>query len=183
MGLACLAVCWQNEVTSPARANQWTSLLGFMLIVILACSAFGFIAPEEFRTTPDLKRYVSEIEKEFESLPAEKVLLDSGDWPYFQQRILARDRHPILVTHRGREWEGFADRLRRKEYARLLVHIYPDGSYSYDLGADRRLRETILENYSEVRRITPVRGMQDWRYARQFLGEIVVFEPNGAGQP
>jgi len=119
---------------------------------------------------------VHEIESEFDGLPADRVLLDSGDWIYLRQNVLMRDRQPILTSHRTPHY-GLIDRIRGQEYAKILVHSFADGGYAYDLGEDRGIRREMMAHYQEVRRIRGVRGMDNWDYHGLMMSDISVLEP------
>lgn len=176
--LAALAALWPEprQVYASPR-TQWVQVAAGTAAVVTLFAAFGFLRPERYRVTSDLERYVADIEREFQDVPPERVLLDNGEWIYARYGIVARDRMPVLVTHRGRQWEPFVERLRSRHYSRLLIRLLPSGRYSYDLGRDRDLKEVIDENYRLVRRIPRVEGMEDWRYRDIAFTEVLVFEP------
>jgi hypothetical protein len=144
--------------------------------VLLLFGAFGLLWPAEFPVTRDLQRYVDEIDREFRGLPAEKVLLDTGEWPYLRAGVLPKDRMPTLVTHQTPHY-GLLGRIERKEYERILVRVLPNGRYSYDLAWDRGITRAIQQHYHHVRTIRPYEALAGWRYRDTMLTEIVVFEP------
>jgi hypothetical protein len=175
--LAALAKCWlDEEAHAEPPMQRWVHVgLGF-LFVMAVFAGLGHPGKPQWKISPDLSRYVQEIEGEFDGLPADRVLLDLGDWIYLRQNVLMKDRLPILVTPRDPRF-GLMDRVRKQEYARILVHNMPDGGYLYDFGEDRGIRKGLLAHYREVRRINHVQGMESWPWASISLSDVSVLEP------
>lgn len=175
--LAALALLWPSAADSAVpSAQHWLSVCLGLCAVFAVFAALGFTRKPALAVTPDLDRYVKDIEREFEGLPTQRVLLDIGDWIYLQHNVLMKDRLPILVTHRTPHF-GLVERVRRQEYARILVHMLSDGNFLYDIGGGRGLTQELLARYHVVRRIPGVRGMENWRYYNMSLNEISVLEP------
>ncbi len=177
LGLAALAAIWPSGAPPNNGDGNWLKLASCVVGVLLAFGAFGVLTPGEYPVTPDLHRYVSDIEREFAGVPMQRVLLDSGEWYYLRHDFLARDRLPIFVTHQRPHW-GLLDRIRQKEYDRILAHVMSNGKLAFDLGSSRGVEQALKQNYHEVRRIAAYGAKDDWRYRDIFLTEVIVFEPN-----
>ena len=79
-------------------------------------------------------------EAEFEDLPADKVLLDSGTWVYLKDGIVMKDRAWAVSLHNGENQpinhallSETIDRIQRKTYDRILAHELdtPENWYDY----------------------------------------------------
>ncbi len=176
--LAALAILWPDPRSgTQSPASQWFRMGMGLLLVLTMFAELGLTHRSNWRVSPDLSRYAEQIEREFEGLPTERVLLDLGDWIYLRHGVLMKDRQPILTTHQ-KPYYGLLERIRHQEYAKILVHELSNGVYAYDLGANRGIRDAILAHYHEVRRIPQVRGMEDWLYTGLTMADIVVLEPN-----
>lgn len=175
--LAAVVTVWSPfDSSAPPHAQQWLHMgIGFVLVATFL-SALGYLRPTSYSVSSDLSRYVREIEKEFNGLPVERVLLDSGDWIYLRHNVLMKDRAPIVLTHRAPS-AGLLARARNQEYARILAHRMPNGSYVYDMSIHRGTMKTVLAHYREVRHIPGVRGMENWRYYGMLMNDISVLEP------
>lgn len=175
--LVALAVVWPNpdSATQPP-ASQWLQMGICLLLVLTVFADLGVMHRPTWLISADLSRYVKQIEKEFDSLPPDRVLLDLGDWIYLRHDVVMKDRQPMLTTHQTPHY-GLLERVRRQEYARILVHELANGDYAYDLGGNRGIRDAILAHYHEVRRIPRVRGMENWLYTGLTMADVVVLEP------
>jgi hypothetical protein len=177
--LAGLATLWPDaEAASESRALAWFQLGALCFAVVLGFAGLRLARGRPHQVEGDLYRYTAQIEKEFEGRPADRVLLDNGEWIYLKKHLLMKDEFAILVTHRQREaYAPFLERVRRREYDRILVHVLIDGRYSYDIGPGRGIGSQILAHYREVRRIPHVIGMENWLYYTQSMSDIAVLEP------
>lgn len=108
--------------------------------------------------SPDAYRYVADIEKEFEGLPPDKVLLDVGNWVYLRHSVLQRDRAIPLgdqpPAHIYENVNVMIQRLRNQTYAKILVHDFNSPFFLYDWAeweTPSGVRQALLENYTEVR--------------------------------
>jgi hypothetical protein len=178
-GLAALAKLWSEaEPEKRSLAHGWLQVGLCAVTAVLVFAGLGLVRRPGAETSSDVDRYAKAIEQEFQDLPPQRVLLDLGDWIYLREGIVMKDRAPILVTHRVPHYSDFLDRLRRQEYARILVHYLPDGKLQYDLGGKRGIENELRLHYHEVRRIPAARGVENWLYSWMMLGDIGVFEPN-----
>jgi hypothetical protein len=176
-GLAALARLWSeadSEKDSPAQ--RWLQVGLCAVTAALVFSGFGLVRRPGAEASPDVDRYAKAIEQEFQNLPPQRVLLDLGDWIYLREGILMKDRLPILVTHRTPQYFDFLERVRRQEYARILVHYSPNGKLRFDQ-RERGIGNALRMHYKEVRLIPGVRGAENWFYSEMMLGDIGVFEP------
>lgn len=185
--LAALAKHWPaGDAPAGSRGQQWFQVLLACGAVAVVFGALRFTEGRGHPVSPDLARYAHAIEHEFEGLPAERVLLDDGDWVYLRSSVVMKDRQPILVTHRvPKNFSDVFERAQARFYSRILVHILKDGRYSYDVGRDRGIGPALLRNYREIRRIPHPDGMELWLYHDLMLGDVAVLEPmpQGAASP
>jgi len=117
------------------------------------------------KPSPDVYRYISDIEREFENLPVEKVLLDIGNWIYLRHGYLARDRavsiadQPLAGIYDN--LDIIVDRIRNRVYDKILVRDYHTEFFLYDYGIWPRpsgVKETLRKYYHEIRIIPQVAG-------------------------
>lgn len=175
--LIALATLWpSSDEPGSSPPIQWFQVVGGFLAVLAVFAGMGFTRLPRLTVEPDLARYVSEIEREFKGLPADRVLLDIGEWIYLRENVLMKDRMAILDTHRKPHY-GLLERIRRREYARVLVHLQANKNFSYEIGDERGIQKALLLNYREVRRIPAIQGMERWRFYSMSMSEIVVLEP------
>jgi hypothetical protein len=111
----------------------------------------------------DVYRYIADIEHEFEDIPADKVLLDIGNWIYMRHSVLAKDRAISLADQPpGGIYENLdimVNRIRQKTYSKILMHDLHSPFFPYDWFAWERssgVRSALLENYIEIRTIPAV---------------------------
>jgi len=113
----------------------------------------------------DVYRYVSDIEREFEGLPIEKVLLDVGNWIYLRHSFLARDRAISLADQptsgRYENFKGLLDRIHSQAYDKILVRDFHSSIFLYDWEywpKSSGVRKALMEYYTEVRTIPAANG-------------------------
>jgi hypothetical protein len=133
-------------------------------------------------------RYIADIEREFEGLPAEKVLLDVGTWIYARHGVVMKDQSSPASIHHGpnqktiNHWAlaGTIDRIERRTYDRILARELDTPRTSYDfLDRGSGIKRAIFANYHVVRRIRAVEGLDRW-WPMHLVREILVLEPNRA---
>ncbi|MCI0591219.1 MAG: hypothetical protein L0Y67_06415 [Gammaproteobacteria bacterium] len=142
-----------------------------MCAVILLFGALGFVWEPLHPVPPDFFRYVANIEKEFQGLAPEKVLMDYGTWVYLRENILIKDRGVAVAVHVGKNQvqinhamlAATIKRIKEKTYDKILARELDTGNSAYDF-QDRGsgVKAAILENYHEVRRIPGVQGIERW---------------------
>ncbi len=165
-----------GDVAESPPAQQWFQVVVGFLAVLTVFAAMGFTRVLQLTVDPDLHRYVRDIEHEFEGLPADRVLLDAGEWIYLHNNVVMKDRMAMLNTHRTPHY-GLLGRLDRQEYSRILVHVLPTGNYAYDMGRNRGIQKDMARSYREVRRIPGIRGMEGWLNYEMSMSDIAVLEP------
>ena len=190
---AVLAACW--FVVAMLRA--WSTSAGrdalhrplveaaAMATLLLAVGLLGFVRPPTGGLPADAARYVAAIEREFEGMPADRVLLDTGSWIYRRRGIVMKDRSGPVSLHAGKNQRAINDsalaptiaRIRAGAYDKILARQLDTPETWYDF-EDRGtgVKAAILERYREVRRIPAVRGVTEW-WPRHIVSEIVVLVP------
>lgn len=137
------------------------------------------------------KRYVREIEREFEGEDARAVLLDAGSWIYLKHGIVMKDR-VIGIGDRANggigDFSGILQRIRDKQYSKILVRNLHKADFWYDHYSWKRpigVRQALLENYREVRRIASAvpEGFIDRGGTSVLLSTISVLVPRRATEP
>lgn len=192
--LVAIARLWPKaDISTRAGAEHgmawWQHIaqqLGAAAIVLFVfAGALGAIRPPVNPIPADLERYIADIEAEFEDLPAEQVLLDSGTWVYLEEGVVMKDRAWAVSLHNGENQpinhillRETIDRIQDKTYARILAHELdtPENWYDYhDRGSG--VKAAIFDNYQVVRRIPAVKGINAWS-SISLVSEILVLEPN-----
>ncbi len=175
--LAGLATLWPDESTAAdAAPGTWVQTGAAMLMIGAIFAGLGYTRTGQWAISPDLVRYTRQIEQQFEGLPPERVLLDTGDWIYLGQGILMKDRQPAFVTHRTPHY-GLLDRLRQQHYRKILVRAVSTNESAFDLGGNHGVGSLLRQYYRESGRIARVQGMDSWLFPNQLRGEIIVYEP------
>ena len=183
-----LAVVWLAaalpSVWPTARAVEgptwlaWPRAGAFTVLAIFALNGLSAVRVPTTSLPLDADRYVSEIEREFEGLRPQAVLLDNGSWLYISAGVVQKDRSSPAAEA---GWTGTADftqffeRIRTHYYDRILVRELHDSEFMYDYGSwEKRsgARDSLLRYYREVRVIPEVAG-----YERVSLRSINVLEP------
>jgi hypothetical protein len=136
------------------------------------------------RPPADAYRYILDIEKEFEGLPMEKVLLDVGNWIYLRKSYLAKDRAVSLADQPlggiYKNLDVFVDRIRQKTYEKVLLRDFHSPYFLYDYVHWERpsgVRKAILECYKEVRTLPGIEGDTSHRPGIMHSGSVSVFVP------
>jgi hypothetical protein len=112
---------------------------------------------------PAVYRYISDIEREFEGIPADQILLDIGNWVYLRKSVLAKDRAVSLGDQPPggiyENLEVMVGRIRNKTYTKILVHDLHSPFFNYDWADWPRssgVKKALSEYYTEVRTIPGV---------------------------
>jgi hypothetical protein len=136
------------------------------------------------RVPADAYRYISDIEKEFEGMPVEKVLLDVGNWIYLKQSYLAKDRavsladQPLVGMYQN--FNVFVDRIRKKTYQKILVRDFNSPYFLYDYihwEKSSGVKMALLKHYKKIRTISEIEGDNTGRPGIMHSGPISVFIP------
>lgn len=160
------AVCWLSAALVPFAV--FASLLG------------ADLPRPRVTVTADFRRYIAAIEKEFEGMPRDRVLLDTGSWVYLPQTIVMKDRLSPLGVLWGTgssDLAATAARFQQRYYARILWRS--EKTVSRDL----RFLRALEENYRQVRVIpAPQKEQKEWMHPF-ILNEVIVYEPiSSAGE-
>ena len=133
----------------------------------------------------DSYRYVREIENEFVGQSAGDILLDIGTWIYFKKDIVMKDRG-LTFGDRGYagigDFSGFIGRLRKKQYAKIMVHNFHSRELIYDHWMYPRstgIKQAMLENYDEIRKIKAFKEANTMNTRIIFSVKSVFSSPSG----
>jgi hypothetical protein len=163
------------------RVWQWFRAGLATLVALFTLHGLGAVRIPRPSLPFDADRYVAEIEREFEGLPAESVLLDHGSWLYVPRGIVQKDRSaPVGESGwtQTADFGGLFERLRSHHYRRILVRDFHSPDFFYDYGLWEKpsgVRDSILHYYAEVRVIPAVTELDN-----PFLQPISVLEPRVA---
>ncbi len=186
--LAGLASVWEavtNSKTAPAVEN-WARAGVLTLTVMLLFAGMGMVRIPLQPLTADTVRYAHDIEKEFQGVPASKVLLDTGTWVYLKDRVVMRDRAPIIGEvgwSQTGDYSGTLARIAAKTYSKILVRGYNSYDFVYDYflwPKSSGIRKALQENYREAGKIPAAQGnafLKDWAQDAYYFGEITILEP------
>ena len=167
---------WQN------RAQEWSAVCA----VVLLFGTLGHVRPPLNPVPKDLERYVADIEREFQGIPADSVLMDTGNWPYLRENVLMKDRSETIGIWLGAneaqldrsKLAGTIERIEQQIYQKVLARQIDTEHTWYDFqNIGSGVRDAILNNYTEVRRI-PAVEVQGGRWLPHLVSEIVVLVPN-----
>ncbi len=135
--------------------------------------------------SPDMSRYVAEIEKEFEGIPSDRILLDVGNWIYLRHSFLARDRAVSLADQPCgkiyKNFDGVIGRIRNQVYDKILVRNFHSPFFLYDWGSWPKptgVRAALLGSYREERVIPAVIGTAPPSILDLHVGPVSVLVPN-----
>lgn len=113
----------------------------------------------------DVQRYIADIEREFEGLAPDRVLLDVGNWVYLRDDFLAKHRAVSLGDQPVRgiyeNFEPLLARIRNQEYEKILLHDLRSRMFLYDWAGWPRssgVRRALDDHYQEVRTIAAAAG-------------------------
>jgi hypothetical protein len=153
----------------------------FTAVAIFALNGLNAVRIPITSLPRDADRYASEIEREFQGLRPERVLLDNGSWLYFDAGVVQKDRSSA-AGEAG--WTGTADfgpffeRIRTHYYDRILVRELHGDDFMYDYSlweSPSGVRDSLMKYYREARVIDGVAGLDV-----VWLRSINVLEPLSA---
>jgi len=184
-GVLALVAAWPADSGAVGRPGRIAHLAALAALPIFFLGGLGLFHEPRNPVPPDLARYIAAINSEFAGMPADRVLLDHGSWPYFRAGVVMKDRADPVALHSGSNQRsinhemlaGTIARIRTKSYSRILARSIEGIETSYDFqGRGTGVREAILEEYQIVRRIPAVQGVRRW-WPQMLLREIAVLEP------
>jgi hypothetical protein len=183
---AAMVALWPTLVRSLSRftGRIWPRVALVMVLVGLCFNGLGAVRPPLKPFSADAYRYIAEIEREFDGLPATDVLLDFGTWLYRRDGVIMQDRAPT-IGERGYSQTGdfsaIIQRLDQKRYAKILVRNLHSADFWYEDSTwpvPGGIRSALLRNYHEVGTIAAVRGdYASWTPPYE-LGTISILVPN-----
>jgi hypothetical protein len=185
--LSGLASIWDSATALRKNpAERWLRTAVFACGIALFFAGMGLVRIPVRAIPDDAYRYVHDIERTFQGVPADRVLLDAGTWIYAKNRVIMRDRGPC-IGDRGvsgiADYSGILSRIAAKQYSKILVRGLhaPDFIYDYFLWPKSSgIRQALLDNYRETGKI---RAAEAYSYARNwaedpyYFGEITILEP------
>ncbi len=189
--LAALAAVWDRSVSSPSGREpaSWVYAGAIAAVVLLTFSGMGLVRIPLRPVSGDAYRYVHDIESQFQGLPADRVLLDSGTWVYRNSRVVMKDRATSISTQASGnvdvDFSGFLARLAEKRYAKILIRDFHQPNCWYDNAVwprARGLRQAILDNYRETGSIPaaiPPADVREHAEDPHMFSEITILEPIG----
>lgn len=176
----------RGDVKSPVGAQLVLSTALAVALVSILYGGMGFFRLPVKPVSADLERYLEEIEKEFEGIASDRVLLDVGSWVYLKDNAVMKDRAaPIVdqVTVGQGDVSQTINRIGEKQYAKIIVRRLHSDDFLYEWAPGvpyvrNGIRAAMLENYHEVRQIQAVVGTEWlWNY---LVSEVFVLEPNAS---
>ena len=185
---AGLASVWElatESDTAPAAQN-WLRAGALAVTVALLFNGLGFIRIPQQQLSQDAYRYVHDIEKEFQGVPANRVLLDLGTWVYWKDRVEVGDRSPSIGARgyaQAGDFSGILARINSKRYSKILVHGFHSFDFVYDyflFPKPTGIRQALLDNYQETGKIRGADGppdVKDWAEDPYYFGEITILTP------
>ena len=192
---AALPIIWQNASDQSATERRAGKLAQGSLIVasVIAIFAAWHVVPTGEKDSPryfggdarspDVNRYVAQIESEFVGFEPQKVLLDVGSWVYLSHDVLQKDRSVSLGDQPPagiyENMDATVARVRSRAYSKILVHDFHSQFLLYDWGAWPRssgFRDALLANYREVRVIESPKGYPSPSFQISNAGPVSVFE-------
>jgi hypothetical protein len=190
--LVALAKLWPErarEAEPPNHAESWlqvSAMVGAMLFLFLSSGLVRTGAP----LPEKLGRYISAIEREFEGMPRDRVLLDTGSWVYLRENVVMKDRESPLGTLRGTGTSDFPmtmERLRKKYYTKIIMRkLDAEGGLYRDMGnllyKQTGIAQALAENYREVGVIRSPGIPASWPYY-PLLADLSVLEPIQDARP
>ena len=183
--LAALAGIWTkitNSSIQTSRGIDWLRAGAAAAILCLLFSGLGAVRVPVQPLSNDAGRYAREIEAEFAGEQRDRILLDFGTWIYLPDGVVMKDRAPT-IGERGwsqtGNFSGILSRLEDKYYSKILVRNLHSPDFWYDSEVWTRssgIRNSLLENYREIRIIKAVTGVKETQLPYGF-NEISVLVP------
>ena len=191
---AALPIAWYGAPSVEGSRSFWFPVVRTcvsIVVVVAMLSALQVMpsglpghprAIKALQRTPDLSRYVGEIEAEFQGEDANEILLGVGNWVYLSSGVVQRDRAVSIADQPfGNIYENVdiaIERIRAGKYKKILLQNYDSGRFFYEWEIWPRpagFRAAIEENYREVRRIKPPEGNPSMPFYLTMGDEVVVF--------
>ncbi len=168
---------------------SWLGPAALATGLLMLAAGIGLTREPKNGVPADTDRYIAAIEREFDGMDPRDVLLDRGNWVYYPDTILQRDRASSVQLWVGKnqaaitfdKLAGTIQRFEQRRYRRILVRNLDAGSaYDYQ-SRGSGIRDALLANYHEVRRIPGVQVELWW--PSLLLADISVLEPGPGPGP
>jgi hypothetical protein len=134
--------------------------------------------------SPDVHRYVADIEKEFQGFTPGEVLMDAGNWIALRQNFIPKDQAAALAdqppSNIYRNMDVFVARIGAKVYKKILVRDVDSPYFLYDWHdwpKSSGVRAALYENYIRKRVIPGAGGDINLPPAISVSGPVSVFVP------
>jgi len=193
--LAAVSRIWLVEqiLESPARTflsalpRQIFAIAGIvsLFIALHVIPTGDRLEPRYWQARPpmsDVYRYISEIQREVDAGPIDKVLLDVGNWVYFKHAHLAKDRATAIADQPPvgiyDNISAMVQRINSRAYDKLLLRNFHSEYFLYDWDDWPRpsgVKRAILANYEEVRTIAAPVELQMLKRNIYYTGPVSVF--------
>lgn len=169
--------------------SAWAHAAGAVAIAALSFSGLGVVripVPPLGDTNP----YLKNIERQFEGLPADRVLLDAGSWIYLPSNVVMKDRAPS-IGERGYSGTGdftaILGRIQGRYYRKLLIRGLHSPDFWYDHAIwpkSSGIRAALQANYTETGSIPalPEGPLKNIGHDPYLCGEISILVPKAAFQ-
>lgn len=182
-----LVKLWPQADASTGRPTLWFRTCSAAAIIILVTGAIGHLRDPRSPIPDDVRRYVADVEAEFAGHAASDVLMDTGTWVYLKHGVLMKDRSAPVSLHIGANQDvnqaaltDTVSRIRGRTYAKILARQLDTEHTWYDFqNRGSGVKDAIFENYSVVRRIPGVRGLNT-PWPAHLFAEILVLAPKHA---
>jgi hypothetical protein len=185
---AGLASVWPQVFAATAcdRLTSWIRAAAVTATLALFFSGMGLVRIPLRPLSDDAYRYVHDIERQFQGQPADRILLDVGTWNYIPNRVIMRDRAPVIgeegYANQG-DFSAFTSRLSAKYYSKILVRGLHASDFWYEDALwprPRGLRKALLDNYREtglIRAAERPKDVKDGAEDPYLFGDISILEP------
>jgi hypothetical protein len=150
-----------------------------VLVAILAANGLGMVRIPLPAVRLEHERYAAAIEREFDGVSPDRVLLDVGSWVYLPEGVVMKDRGPAvgeLGNNLVGDFSGLLARVNQRQYTKILVRDYDSPEFVYEHGLWKKpsgIRDALRANYRVVRVIPGVE--HGWRVPS--LHPVSVLEP------
>ena len=192
---AALPQFWEIKVENDSYSiiKKWAHAIVMIVAVIAIFTAWKVMPTGDknearyIRATQlssDVNRYIADIEREFEGLPTDKVLLGVGSWVYLRDDVLQKDRAVSLADQpysgNYKNFDVTVERIRNKTYQKILVHDFDSPFFLYewhDWAKPSGFKNALIENYVEIKRIEAPEGNPSPSLRILNSGPVSVFVP------
>ncbi len=166
-----------------SNITDWLCVGIIVAIISFVFNGLGFVRMPLKPLPDDTYRYVRDIEKEFDGVAVDRVLLDGGTWVYYKKGIVMKDRGLSFVD-RGLgetgDFSGMIKRLRQKYYSKILVRNLDAPNFIYDYWLwpkSSGIRHILLDNYKVAGYIKEVHKSKHYEVPYYFFDKLAILVP------